>query len=87
MTDQTITKADAEQILYGSNLASQEVEQHRWYVKRLIVFELDSALMGFYYLDPATEEQEDQDRFEGDQQNVAIFPVTAVETTVYEVTQ
>jgi hypothetical protein len=77
---------DAEDIaLYGDEkVAQQVVSKHRWYTKHLIVFQRDGMRMGFYYLEPASELQEDQDRFEADP--VPVFPVTAreVTTTVYE---
>lgn len=65
-------------------VASQEVSKHRWYTKRLVVFRHADALLGFLYLDPATEEQEGQDRFEADP--VPTFPVVGreVTTTTYE---
>lgn len=80
----TLTADEAEDIIYSTALPMQEVSQHRWYTKRLVVFKREDELLGFYYLDPATEEQEGQDRFEADP--VPVFPVTASEvvTTVYE---
>jgi hypothetical protein len=79
-----ITADDAEDIIYGDHISMQEVSRHRWYTMRLVVFERDGALLGFYYMDPATEMQEGQDLFEGDP--VPVFPVVAreVTTTRYE---
>ena len=78
-----INAEEAEEIALFDHVARQDVEEHRWYTKQLVVFELDGRLMGFYYLDPATEMQEDQDRFEAEP--VPIFPVAGreVTTTVY----
>lgn len=80
----TITLDDAEDIV-EEPLASQVVSKHRWYTKVLVVFERDGGLWGLHYLDPASELQEDQDRFTD--VPVPIFPVRAreVTTTVYEV--
>lgn len=66
------------------HVASQVVSRHRWYTKRLVVFEADGGLRGFHYLEPASEEQEDQDRF--DAVPVPTFSVVAREvvSTVYE---
>lgn len=90
----TISTDDAGEIATGwQQVAEQEVSKHRWYTKKLIVFRdsegevmPDDGLYGFYYLDPASELQEDQDRFESDP--VKVFSVSAREvvSTVYEVT-
>lgn len=81
----TITHDQAEEIVAGYDgwIATQDVSKHRWYTKQLVVFSDDEHLSGFYYLDPASEEQEDQDRFEASP--VPIFPVESydVVTTVY----
>lgn len=84
MSPQSISVDEAEDLTYGGYVAIQEVSQHRWYTKRLVVFEADDTLLGFHFLDPATEEQEGQDLFEGDP--VPVFPVVAreVTATVYE---
>lgn len=63
----------------------QTVSRHRWYTRQLVVFNTAMfGLTGFYYLRPATEEQEGQDRFEGDP--VPIFKVKArqIASTVFE---
>lgn len=75
---------DALDIALFAHVAVQEVSQHRWYQKQLIVFERDGQLFGFHYDEPASEMQEDQDRFESDP--VPVFPVVGREvvTTVYE---
>lgn len=81
----SLTLDEAEDILWDENLvAKQDVSDHRWYTKQLVVFTHPKGLMGFYYLEPASEIQEDQDRFEDDP--VPIFPVVgrAITTTVYE---
>ena len=81
----TISTDDAQDIVESTPIAVQEVSQHRWYTKQLIVYASTEGLRGFYYLKPATEIQEDQDRFISDP--VEVFPVVAREvvTTVYEV--
>lgn len=83
MENTTITIDEAEEILYDDKIGDQEVSQHRWYTKRLIVFKRKGVLWGFYYLAPATEMQEDQDRYEADP--VPVFPVVAktITTTIY----
>jgi hypothetical protein len=66
-------------------VASQEVSEHRWYIKRLIVCKIDGALWGFHYNDPKTEDSLDyDDRF--DSNPVKVFEVEAreVTATVYE---
>lgn len=77
---------EAEEIAMGHDpyVATQDVSEHRWYTRQLVVFSVDGELMGFHYLKPASELQEDQDRFDADP--VPVFPVTAreVTTTVYE---
>lgn len=87
----TISTDDAEEIARGwQQVAEQEVDEHRWYTTLLVVFRdegdltPDDSLYGFYYLAPASELQEGQDRFASDP--VEVFPVVAKEvtTTVYE---
>jgi len=77
---------EAEEIVFGYEgyVSTQDVSEHRWYTKQLVVFERDGALLGFYYLNPASELQEDQDRFES--VPVKVFPVRAREVVmkVYE---
>lgn len=70
----TISKDKAEDLYYGA-VATQEMSQHRWYTKLLVVYQDGETgeLMGFYYLNPASELQEDQERFESDP--VEVFPV------------
>jgi hypothetical protein len=75
----------AYEIIFDDPIAYQEVSQHRWYTKYLVVFEnADGHLMGFYHLKPATEMQEGQDEFEDDP--VPVFHVFGrdILTTVYE---
>jgi hypothetical protein len=76
----TLSIEDAEDIVYGDHVAIQDVSKHRWYTRQLVVFERGGDLRGFYYLEPATEEQEGQDRFEGDP--VPVFPVSVREVVV-----
>lgn len=80
----SLTADEADDIVYGDHVAVQDVSRHRWYTKQLVVFERDGRLWGFHYLDPATELQEGQDKFESDP--VPLFPVVAkqVVTTRYE---
>lgn len=81
-----ITQDEAEEIVmgYDGHVTTQDVEEHRWYTTQLVVFERDGATLGFHYLKPASELQEDQDRFESDP--VEVFPVVGclVTRTVYE---
>jgi len=83
MSNLPLDPDDAKGLVYGGHVAIQEVSRHRWYTKRLVVFKRDGRLVGFHYLDPASEEQDGQDVFENDP--VPVFPVTAREitTTVY----
>jgi len=80
----SLTTDEADEIL-DTCIARQDVSRHRWYTKQLIVYRDGEELRGFYYLDPATELQEDQDRYETDP--VETFPVKGVKQTitVYEV--
>lgn len=84
----TLDVDDAQDIVdgYGDRkaLAIQDVSEHRWYTRKLVVYEDEAGPAGFYYLDPASELQEDQERFESDP--VEVFPVVGKEvvTTVYE---
>ena len=79
-----LTEDEATDIVYEygrTNVAVQNVSEHRWYTKQLVVFEDDYGhTLGFYYLDPASELQEDQDRFES--VPVKVFPVSGREVTV-----
>ncbi len=80
MTEQRFIDADeAMDIVYSDHVAIQFVSKHRWFTKQLVVFERDEELLGLYYFEPATEEQEDADRFEDER--VLIFPVRAREVT------
>jgi hypothetical protein len=79
MTTGTISVDEAEDLVYD-HVAIQDVSDHRWYIKQLVVFHGDDALWGFYYLKPKTEIQEGQDRFESDP--VRTFPVVAEEVRV-----
>lgn len=83
----TISTDVAIGIILESALAVQDISNHRWYTKQLVVFEQDGKLMGFYYDQPATELQEDQETFEADP--VPTYPVVGVEvkTTIYEVVE
>lgn len=75
-----MTPDEADDIRYGNLVAVQEVSQHRWYTRMLVVYRDGEALRGFYHLDPATEMQEGQDEYEDDP--VPTFPVTAREQVV-----
>jgi hypothetical protein len=89
-TTATLDVDTAQEIAWGESfddyefVATQEIAQHRWYTARLIVFKQGGHLFGFHYLDPATEMQDGQDRFESDP--VPIFPVDGevITTTVYK---
>lgn len=79
-----LTEDEAEDIVFGDNIAIQDVSDHRWYTKQLVVYRNDDGkLRGFYYLDPASELQEDMDRF--DEIPVPTFAVEGhnVTTTIY----
>lgn len=72
----SIPAEQALEMIYSETyIASQLVSKHRWYTKQLIVFDHEYGEAGFYYLEPATEEQEGQDRFEADP--VPVFAVTS----------
>lgn len=79
-----ISTDEADEIMWAEPLATQDVSEHRWYTKQLVVFDRHGDTMGFHYLKPASELQEDQDCYEADP--VPIFPVIAreVTSTVYE---
>lgn len=89
---QTIDEEIASELAWGETLddegysykAKQHVEDHRWFTSYLIVFEHNGETYGFYYNEPASELQEDQERFDADP--VPVFPVTGREIvqTVYE---
>jgi hypothetical protein len=87
MSDMTLTHDEADDIVYSTSIPMQTISEHRWYNKCLVVFTREDELLGFHYLAPASELQEDQDRYESDP--VQLFPVTAREviTTVYEATR
>lgn len=80
---ETIDQETAFEIYWNDPIAVQDISKHRWYNEQLVVFEKDGKLMGFYYFDPASELQKDQERFEDDP--VPIFPVVGQETitTIY----
>lgn len=82
----TIDQELAEEIVFGYKgyVDTEDVSDHRWYTKQLVVYKIDDQLLGFYYLKPKSELQEDQDRFESDP--VPVFPVVAreIKTTMYE---
>jgi hypothetical protein len=84
LSELTLTTEEAMEFVYDGAVASQLVSKHRWYTRYLIVFSYQQELRGFYYDEPATEEQEGQERFDTDP--VETFPVVAkqVTTTVYE---
>lgn len=90
---ETIDEEIASELAWGSSFededytykAKQHVKDHRWYTSYLIVFEHDGQTYGFFYNDPASELQEDQERFDADP--VPVFKVVGREvvTTAYEV--
>jgi hypothetical protein len=83
LSELTLSTDEAEDV-FNDALASQLVSKHRWYTRYLIVFSYQQELRGFYYNEPATEEQEGQEVFDSDP--VETFPVVAkqVTTTIYE---
>jgi hypothetical protein len=84
VSELTLTTDEAMEFVYDGAVAKQFVSDHRWYTTYLIVFPYQQELRGFYYDEPATEEQEGMDRF--DSYHVVTFPVVAkqITTTVYE---
>lgn len=76
----TITTDEADEIVWNEAIANQIVSEHRWYTKKLIVYKDGESLRGFYYLDPSTEDQEGQERYDTDP--VEVFPVTGHEKTI-----
>jgi hypothetical protein len=80
----TMDREEAEDIFYDKEilLAVQNLRKHRWYTRQLVVFRHGSDLNAFYYLDPASENQEDQERFESNP--VEIFAVKTVPSVSYE---
>lgn len=79
---QSISVEEADDIIDGRPVAIQHVSKHRWYTRQLVVFERDGEMLGFHYLEPATEEQEGQDVYEGDP--VPVFPVISKQITTTE---
>jgi hypothetical protein len=81
MTEETLPVQQAQDMVdLTEYVAMQELERHRWYTRRLVVYNSPSGyLRGFVYLDPASELQEDQDRFEADP--VPTFPVHSATMT------
>lgn len=85
----TLDTEDALELAWGDScgdyafVAKQHISKRCWYTRHLIVFEYAGDRLGFYYDEPATEEQEGQDSFDADP--VPTFLVTAREitTTVY----
>lgn len=77
---------EANCIVWGDHVAKQWVSDHRWHTTYLVVYKQDNALMGFYYLEPATEMQEGGDVYELVDGCVPVFPVTAWEVVkiIYE---
>lgn len=82
MSNVTLSEDEALDIVFDGGIAVQDVSEHRWYTRQLVVFEREGETLGFYYLEPASELQEDGDRFESDP--VETFPVEAHERTVTE---
>lgn len=61
-------------------LAEEPLDKHRWYMVYRYIFEHEGKLYGVFVNMPATEIQEDMDRF--DEDPVEFFEVKAVEKTV-----
>lgn len=63
------------------HVATVPLDEHRWYTRKLDVYrrKADGALAGVTWEDPATEEQEGQDR------NALVVEVEAYTTTSYRV--
>jgi hypothetical protein len=82
---------EASEIAWGESfegyefIAKQHISDHRWYTRQLIVFKHDGALLGFFYMDPKTEMQDGQDRFESDPVKAFAVEGREVTTTVYAV--
>jgi len=79
MSDITLSTDDAMECVYNDN-PMQKISKHRWYTRYLVVFQHETGLRGFYYDEPATEEQEGQEVFEADP--VPTFPVKAEQLTI-----
>lgn len=85
MTD-TIATDVAQELAAGFDCDGLEyvgrtfISKHRWYSRKLIAFKDGEDAYGFYYDEPATEDQEGQDVFEADP--VPVFPVRVETVTV-----
>lgn len=80
-----ISVEDAKEIVGDySNTATcvytEEGDRHRWYRDLFTVFKTDSTHFGVYWMDPASELQEDQDLFHSDP--VEIYPVESYEQII-----
>lgn len=84
----TIDTESASELAMGYNMdeltwvATQAGRKHRWYTDVLVVFKEGDDLYGFHYYEPASEIQEDQERFEDEP--VPVYPVVAREVTTTE---
>ena len=64
-------------------VSDEEVDKHRWYTTRDLVFKAeDGNFYAVIYMDPATEMQEDQDRWDTNSHGV----VTGIQVEEKEVT-
>jgi len=62
MGKRTFTREELEALdLPWGGLHDEEVEKHRWYTLRTVVFEADGTFWSVDYADPATEMQEGMD--------------------------
>lgn len=62
---------------------NQDISEHRWYMAEWIIFEHEGQLYGADYMDPASESQDGQDRFDADlDDNIDVFPVKAATKTI-----
>lgn len=62
-----ITEQEAQEIYYDEKyVAVEEGGDHRWWRPIYVTFSSDGKFYQFMYMQPLTEVQEDQDRFEVD---------------------
>lgn len=66
MTERDFTVGELEELgLPWENLASEVVSEHRWYTRKTAVFEHDGAFWQVEFMDPASELQEGQETWDG----------------------
>jgi hypothetical protein len=82
----TVEELEEEYDLPYDAVSNEELDKHRWYTVRELVFKADDGF--FYevsYMDPATEMQEGQDRWDEDHRGkVEAIRVEAKEVTAVE---